>query len=41
MIILAACALGIPELARAEGTRDLRVHLAQANNNSPYAFVRA
>jgi hypothetical protein len=40
-ILLAAGALGTPELARAEGTRDLRVHLAQANNNSPYAFVRA
>src|SRR6516225_9408568 len=39
--ILAACAFGTPELARAEGTRDLRVHLAQANNNSAYAFVRA
>jgi hypothetical protein len=40
-IILATCALGIPELACAEDTRELRVHLAQANNNSPYAFVRA
>jgi hypothetical protein len=40
-IILVACALGAPELARAEGPRELRVHLAQANNNSPYAFVRA
>src|SRR5262249_36569256 len=40
-IILAACALGSPERAGAEGTRELKVHLAQANNNSPYAFVRA
>jgi hypothetical protein len=27
--------------AYAEGPRELRVHLAQANNDSPYAFVRA
>jgi hypothetical protein len=40
-IILATCALGCLERARAEGPRELKVHLAQANNNSPYAFVRA
>jgi hypothetical protein len=40
-ILLAACALGTPERARAEGPRELKVHLAQANNKSPYAFVRA
>jgi hypothetical protein len=39
--LLAVCVLGIPEGAIAEGTRELKVHLAQANNNSPYAFVRA
>src|SRR5437868_2139334 len=38
-IILAACLLGIPERTNAEGT--LSVHLTQANNDSPYAFVRA
>jgi hypothetical protein len=41
LIVLAACALGTPEPARAEAPRELKVHLAQANNNSPYAFVRA
>jgi hypothetical protein len=40
-ILLAAVALGLPERAHAEGLRELKVHLAQANNNSPYAFVRA
>src|SRR5262249_43004620 len=40
-IMLAATALGIPQRAGAEGARELKVHLAQANNNSPYAFVRA
>src|SRR5438552_18010942 len=40
-IILAACALGLPQRAGAEEPRELTVHLAQANNNSPYAFVRA
>jgi len=41
-IILVARALAIPgRVSSAEGTRELRVHLAQANNNSPYAFVRA
>src|SRR5262245_39501217 len=40
-IIVAACALGIPERAGAAETRELKVHLAQANNDSPYAFVRA
>src|SRR5262245_39099470 len=40
-ILLAACALGVPARAGAEGARVLKVHLAQANNDSPYAFVRA
>jgi hypothetical protein len=40
-IILAASALSIPVRASAEEPRELKVHLAQANNNSPYAFVRA
>jgi hypothetical protein len=40
-IMLAVCALGIPDRAGGEETRELKVHLAQANNNSPYAFVRA
>jgi hypothetical protein len=40
-IVLAACALATQEPVRAEGARELKVHLAQANNNSPYAFVRA
>jgi hypothetical protein len=40
-IVLAACALGTPTLTRADDARELKVHLAQANNNSPHAFVRA
>ena len=40
-IMLAASALMSLEPARAEGARELRVHLAQANNQSPYTFVRA
>src|SRR5262245_3619801 len=40
-ILLATCALGIPERASAQGPRELKLHLAQANNDSPYAFVRA
>ena len=41
-LVLAACALGISGRAgAAEENRELKVHLAQANNNSPYAFVRA
>src|SRR5262245_33374151 len=40
-ILLAACALGIPGRGIAAGPRELTVHLAQANNNSPHAFVRA
>ena len=40
-IVLAACMLNTPGWANAEGSRALRVHLAQANNNSPYSFVRA
>src|SRR5262249_20972263 len=40
-IILAACALATPGVAYAEAPRELKVHLAQANNDSPYVFVRA
>src|SRR3954451_5132389 len=38
-IIFAALMLYIPAKAGAQST--LQVHLAQANNDSPYAFVRA
>jgi hypothetical protein len=38
---LLACALFMPAWANAAGTPALAVHLAQANNDSPYAFVRA
>jgi hypothetical protein len=37
---MAACLLA-PGRADAEGPGELKVHLVQANNNSPYAFVRA
>jgi len=40
-IMLAVFASGSAGCANAEGNRELKVHLAQANNNSPYAFVRA
>src|SRR5215471_6482861 len=40
-IVLAAWALPTPGRADAGGNRELKVHLVQANNNSPYAFVRA
>ena len=40
-ILLAACALAFPAWANAQENRELKVHLAQANNKSPYAFVRA
>jgi hypothetical protein len=40
-MILAAYGLAIPHWAIAEERRALKVHLAQANNDSPYAFVRA
>jgi hypothetical protein len=40
-MLLAACAVAVPGRANAEGTHELKAHLAQANNNSPYAFVRA
>jgi hypothetical protein len=40
-IMLAVCALAISGGATAEGSRELKVHLVQANNNSPYVFVRA
>jgi hypothetical protein len=40
-ILLVACSLGATARADGEPVRELRVHLAQANNDSPYAFVRA
>ncbi len=39
--MLAAWLLVLPGRAAAADNRELRVHLAQANNDSPYAFVRA
>jgi hypothetical protein len=40
-LILVAGALGIPGWATATESGALKVHLAQANNDSLYAFVRA
>jgi hypothetical protein len=40
-ILMAACILGGAARAGAEEKRTFEVHLAQANNDSPYAFVRA
>jgi hypothetical protein len=40
-IMLAAWAINVPGWANAEQNRELKVHLVQANNDSPYAFVRA
>jgi hypothetical protein len=41
-MLLTACVLSSPSSASsAQGNPELKVHLAQANNNSPYAFVRA
>jgi hypothetical protein len=40
-IVLAAPLLGPLAPARGGDTRELKVHLAQASNDSPYAFVRA
>jgi hypothetical protein len=40
-VLMAAWVIGIPGWANAAGNRELKVHLAQANNDSPYAFVRA
>jgi hypothetical protein len=40
-LLLAVSAFVLPGWANAGGSRELKVHLAQANNNSPYAFVRA
>jgi hypothetical protein len=40
-VALAACAFVTAGPARAQAPRELKVHLAQANNDSPYAFVRA
>jgi hypothetical protein len=39
-VVLAACSLGTAPVHGQEPA-ELRVHLAQANNDSPYAFVRA
>jgi hypothetical protein len=38
--VVGAAALG-KDKEKTENRRELRVHLTQANNNSPYAFVRA
>jgi hypothetical protein len=40
-IVLAAWAINFPSLAQAQTNRELKVHMAQANNDSPYSFVRA
>jgi hypothetical protein len=40
-ITLTTCTLAIPTRVAAQPHRELKVHLAQANNDSPYAFVRA
>jgi glyoxylase-like metal-dependent hydrolase (beta-lactamase superfamily II) len=40
-ILLAACAIGVPGRASGEAVAELKVHLVQANNRSPYALVRA
>jgi hypothetical protein len=40
-VALAMSAVAISGTAEAAENRDLAVHLAQANNDSPYAFVRA
>jgi glyoxylase-like metal-dependent hydrolase (beta-lactamase superfamily II) len=41
LTILAVLAMSVPERVGGEETRTLTVHLVQANNQSPYAFVRA
>src|SRR5580692_2461008 len=40
-LALAVGPLALPPGASAQENRELKVHLAQANNASPYAFVRA
>jgi hypothetical protein len=40
-LLLVAIAVFITGPAEAQERRELKVHLAQANNDSPYAFVRA
>src|SRR5262245_41251713 len=40
-VVLVAWAVAAPGRADAEERRTLAVHLTQANNDSPYAFVRA
>jgi glyoxylase-like metal-dependent hydrolase (beta-lactamase superfamily II) len=40
-ILLAAWALGVPGWARGAASHELKVHVVQANNHSPYVFVRA
>ena len=41
LAVWAACLSAGPAGAAAQATGELRVHLVQANNDSPYAFVRA
>lgn len=40
-LALVVCSFFVPSRADAVAPRELTVHLAQANNDSPYAFVRA
>jgi hypothetical protein len=41
LLMLAAWMIGVPGWVHAAGNRELKVHLVQANNHSPHAFVRA
>jgi hypothetical protein len=38
--LLGVCFLGTPAIVCAQEKRELKVHVAQANNDSPYVFVR-
>jgi hypothetical protein len=40
-ILFVACMFHLPAWAYARTERELKVHVAQANNDSPYVFVRA
>ena len=40
-IVISACVVAGPRWTHGQDFRELKVHLAQANNNSPYSFVRA
>lgn len=41
MLCAFSCVDGISSLVRGESVRELKIHVCQANNDSPYAFVRA